>query len=82
MTPTNELRFVERLIDYCNPDGTMKYQQKVRILQQKWALPMHTNASLGPQFVWRDVPCVKEEVVNDSAKIRAAFEGDFEAVPV
>ena len=65
MTPTNELRFVERTIKRDLMDGErVLIKDSVitgRVLQQKWALPTSTSNTLGPQFVWRDVPCVKEE---------------------
>lgn len=56
MTPTNELRFVEREIhEY---DWSVK---TIRVLQQKWV--DETTLSLyQPIFEWRDVPLVKEDV--------------------
>ena len=58
MTPTNELRFVEReILDrYGKP-------VLVKILQQKWVevRDFDVNWSTPPDFEWRDVPCVKED---------------------
>ena len=48
MTPTNELRFVERWIG--------EQQKWVRVLQQKW----EDTGGYGTVEEWRDVPCVKE----------------------
>jgi hypothetical protein len=61
MTPTNELRFVERTIYVNAASGELKYSQYIRILQQKWTLPTNTSETIGPQFVWRDVPLVEEK---------------------
>lgn len=50
MTPTNELRFVERHVD------TLTSQKIVRILQQKWIDPRY------PEYPkWLDVPIEKEQ---------------------
>ena len=51
MTPTNELRFVERNVQIT--DATYK---TVHILQQKWE-----NPYVGESEEWRDVPVEKEE---------------------
>ena len=57
MTPTNELRFVERqqsepITEYVNRVYT------IRVLQQKW-INEHDKFGEGE---WRDVPLVKEEL--------------------
>jgi hypothetical protein len=61
MTPTNELRFVEREVF-----GDDKWERKtIRVLQQKWT----NNAPrwdvekqmIVPDEQWRDVPLEKEE---------------------
>lgn len=54
MTPTNELRFVERQVG----DWTQPTPRIIRVLQQKWSGD-HPNWSK-PIEEWRDVPCVKE----------------------
>ena len=65
MTPTNELRFVEREIDVVmdwHLVGTTACTMKktVRVLQRKWVGPSQYVDS--PEvFEWRDVPLVKEE---------------------
>ena len=55
MTPTNELRFVEREIAYSG-----KYEQ---VLQQKWVETYYLRDESGNDFrpeEWCDVPLVKE----------------------
>ena len=54
MTPTNELRFVER-----TEDEHADYNPPIRVLQQLWR---NENAPIGYREEWRDVPMVKEEV--------------------
>jgi hypothetical protein len=73
MTPTNELRFVERTYrapyeDHWNiridESGNVmtKRVRTTRTLQQKWERSKVTAASLNiDQYEWRDVPLVKEE---------------------
>ena len=59
MTPTVELRFVERETGKTYMDEFGYYQkQTIRVLQQKWA---HTGVGGITGYVWRDVPLVKEE---------------------
>ena len=61
MTPTNELRFVERK-RYTSDTGEHFMEPfTVRVLQQKWV-----NVEVFPPLIeWRDVPLVKEEVRRD-----------------
>ncbi len=56
MTPTNELRFVERQI-HSDLVGVK------RILQQKWVVDPLPNQAHGYDHAieWRDVPVVKEQ---------------------
>jgi hypothetical protein len=56
MTPTNELRFVERYLSLDNQPVRL-----LRILQQKWVGELHENRAAG-KYVdeWRDVPVEKE----------------------
>jgi hypothetical protein len=70
MTPTNELRFVERITYVNAASGELKYEQKVRILQQKWLDESRVigvvQYSDGPMIKkhpheWRDVPIEKEQ---------------------
>ena len=78
MTPTKELRFVEREIEIEQKpepfliaiDNTGKpiprgnYKTTVRVLQQKW-IDKDTYGSPARGFTdyeWRDVPMVKEDV--------------------
>lgn len=61
MTPTNELRFVERE-ERIPPAATggYTYVKAIRVLQQKWVneeLLSYDEA----WSEWRDVPCVKEK---------------------
>ena len=58
MTPTNELRFVER------PIIINEYTKTIRVLQQKWEGVIHRpNTGLDmPTWEWRDVPLGKEDV--------------------
>lgn len=62
MTPTHELRFVERevITPYGN-DGA-QVSKTVRILQQKWEIEPKYSPYTGfrPEVVWRDVPVEKE----------------------
>lgn len=61
MTPTNELRFVEREIESVNLLGAVSVKT-IRVLQQKWERSKVTAASLNiDKYEWRDVPIVKEE---------------------
>ena len=60
MTPTNELRFVEReVLGFHN--------QTIRVLQQKWIDPPQMLQGVddwmwvGGKEEWRDIPCVKEK---------------------
>ena len=61
MTPTPQLRFVEREIPrrYPNDPSTMV----IRVLQQKWEGGMReeTEGFFRKETEWRDVECVKEE---------------------
>lgn len=69
MTPTNELRFVER-IHYVNAaSGELKYEQKRLILQQKWfdeskniSVSIYEDGRIVKKYPhdWRDVPVEKE----------------------
>lgn len=60
MTPTNELRFVERTTsehDVWHGQHVVR-SKTIRVLQQKWV-----NVEVFPPLSqWRDVPLVKEEV--------------------
>lgn len=58
MTPTPELRFIEREVVLLEL-STMRTIQNQRILQQYWS-----NGFTGE---WRDVPVVKEESVSGLA---------------
>ena len=60
MTPTNELRFVERIADYRS--GELTFEKTVRILQQKWeeVRNFDVNWITPPAYEWRDVEVVKE----------------------
>ena len=59
MTPTNELRFIEReIVVYETDEG--KECKTIRILQQKWARYHHIETQRVVESEWRDVPCVKE----------------------
>jgi len=67
MTPTNELRFVERTIElgpfYLTRDeqgNLVNASRTYRVLQQKWAGT--DTYSGGRKEEWRDVPLVKEEL--------------------
>ena len=62
MTPTNELRFVERTItDGLTQDGLLHYK-RIRVWQQKWEGEHHENIAAGKYLEeWRDVEVVKEE---------------------
>ena len=55
MTPTNKLRFVERLHPHIA-------HQTVRVLQQWWEEPIEVVIRLQrlPKGEWRDVPLEKE----------------------
>jgi hypothetical protein len=58
MTPTNELRFVERYLNLDNEPVRL-----LRILQQKWIADYETMDESGnrnTQTEWRDVPVEKE----------------------
>jgi len=63
MTPTNELRFVERevITEYgCQGAHVAK---TIRVLQQKWVQTYGSTDESGTFFTaeeWRDVPLVKE----------------------
>ena len=55
MTPTMELRFVERV------DNTTVDYRTVRSLQQLWVGELHENKAAGKYIEqWRDVPVEKE----------------------
>jgi hypothetical protein len=59
LTPTNELRFVERETD---DNGGYSYKEIVQVLQQKW-IQNDLEALAEPRcakYEWRDVPVVKE----------------------
>jgi len=56
MTPTAELRFVEREAKRVTDNKT--YTVVVRILQQKWR---HKDWPIVIETEWRDVPLEKEE---------------------
>jgi hypothetical protein len=64
MTPTNELRFVERMVSV-EGHGNQQMGRLVRILQQKWVAYTKSWDAEKQMIVvkeeWRDVPCVKEE---------------------
>lgn len=63
MTPTNELRFVERDVE-TTPDGAggFMFEETIRVLQQKWVGDEYTlNNKPLIKTEWRDVPLVKEE---------------------
>jgi hypothetical protein len=64
MTPTNELRFVERSIYVNAASGDLKYSQNIRILQQKFVGTMQhpTNGRDMLIWEWRDVPLVEEKL--------------------
>ena len=66
MTPTNELRFVERE-SYVKNGEVFREPFKLRVLQQKWSQDgMRWNAEKDvwePIEEWRDVPCVKEDAL-------------------
>ena len=60
MTPTNELRWVERTIPVYESDPAVG--KIIHVLQQKWVMSL---GSFGEWHVtnsgeWRDVPVVKE----------------------
>jgi hypothetical protein len=58
MTPTNELRFVEREIKYNEPamggDYVISGVRVIKVLQQKVINDLN-------RYEWRDVPVVKEQ---------------------
>lgn len=66
MTPTNEIRWVERR-KQVGDDPTVTLP--IRVLQQRWATSYlsradqygHSQHSLGEPTEWRDVPVEKEE---------------------
>jgi len=65
MTPTNELRFVERTkteLGNAWQGGPVYITRTERVLQQWWKNdPYHgSNSALGINGEWRDVPLVKE----------------------
>jgi hypothetical protein len=66
MTPTNRLRFVERMVSEpveSFPDESVSRSVKRRILQQWWEVENLTGAFY-PQGVageWRDVPIEQED---------------------
>jgi hypothetical protein len=66
MTPTNELRFVERE-ERIPPAATggYTYVKTIRVLQQKWAIYqwLHKRGCQIRSEEWRDVPCVKEDAL-------------------
>ena len=74
MTPTNELRFIERKVT----DVLGKPYEIRRVLQQKWA---HTGVGGITGYVWRDVPMAKENSISDPAEIRRVFELDAAEYP-
>ena len=58
MTPTNELRFVERKVT----DVPGRPYEIRRVLQQKWCASTSIQGALNPyKYEWRDVPLVKDE---------------------
>lgn len=60
MTPTNELRFVERETSISETGEHFMEPFTIRVLQQKWV--DETTLSLyQPIYEWRDVPLVKEQ---------------------
>jgi hypothetical protein len=63
MTPTSQLRFVERDIEIKSDDGFMTFHQTIRILQQWWHGETGDWLS-ATEFrlhgEWRDVPLEKE----------------------
>jgi hypothetical protein len=71
MTPTAELRFVERTVTLGpfyvtnNERGEMVPATRTyKVLQQKWQAEYWGFDESGNKFqeeAWRDVPCVKEE---------------------
>jgi len=60
MTPTPELRFVERVTSKSAVDGTVR---TIRVLQQWWENQEWFNINTGQTLdgEWRDVPVEKEE---------------------
>lgn len=64
MTPTNELRFVERMVQVNESGkfiaGYVPLVRPVRVLQQKWQ-EISADATRAFDIEWRDVPLVKEE---------------------
>ena len=72
MTPTNRLRFVERMVSEpveSFPDGSVFRSVKRRILQQWWERPSMGTLSMGfgdpipigeVHGEWRDVPIEQE----------------------
>jgi hypothetical protein len=57
MTPTNELRFVERLVS-----ADVHPNKVIRVLQQKWLrTDRDVELTRRPKEEWRDVPLVKDE---------------------
>jgi hypothetical protein len=62
MTPTNELRFVERTAYVDAASGYLKLSQTIRILQQKWVTYWSDDMGGSPrESEWRDVPLVEEK---------------------
>jgi hypothetical protein len=57
MTPTNELRFVERVVPA--PEYGQDMEKTVRILQQKWEKKY--QGLIPNETQWRDVPVLKEQ---------------------
>jgi hypothetical protein len=70
MTPTNKLRFVERLkVLHENPETGVKNGSTIRILQQWWENSITINLGwTGDMPIglakgeWRDIPIEKENV--------------------
>jgi len=64
MTPTNELRFVEREVNQQISKVPDQWEKRtLRILQQKWQRWIHHPNGFPTQSdeEWRDVPVCKEE---------------------
>jgi len=61
MTPTAELRFVEREV-FLGHSDTKPEWETIRVLQQKWEGDFFDSITGRLIEQWRDVPLVKEEV--------------------
>lgn len=63
MTPTNELRFVKRMIVGEEVSPNTYSMKEVRVLQQKWEDLGRMNMYWKDEYIteWRDVPLVEED---------------------